>query len=86
MGEGLAACVNQVSGVTSTYVWEGRLQRDGEILLIIKTTAGRIGELEARLKALHPYELPELVAFEVSAGNERYLDWVRTSGTRKGEA
>jgi periplasmic divalent cation tolerance protein len=75
--EGLATCVNRVPGVQSTYVWKGHLQDDPEVLLIIKTTANRVPELEARLKALHPYELPELIVLPVGGGNERYLEWVR---------
>ncbi|WP_349261249.1 divalent-cation tolerance protein CutA [Povalibacter sp.] len=75
--ERLAACVNRVEGVRSTYAWNGQLQDDREVLLVIKTTSGRLGELEARLKALHPYELPELLIVPVSGGNERYLEWVR---------
>ena len=75
--ERLATCVNRVSGVASTYFWDGRLQDESEILLIIKTSAGRVGELQARLKALHPYELPELVVLPVIGGNEAYLQWVR---------
>lgn len=51
----------------------------------MKTTAGRLVQLEARLKALHPYELPELVAIAVVGGNERYLDWVRMGVENKGE-
>ena len=73
MTEALATCVNRVAGVASTYFWDGRLQDDREILLIIKSTTGRIAELEARLKALHPYQLPELLVLPVSAGNEAYL-------------
>ena len=80
--ERLAACVNRVAGATSTYFWDGRLQDDAEILLIIKTTAARLTELEARLTALHPYELPELVVLPVAGGNERYLQWVRTGVSR----
>lgn len=79
--EGLAACVNRIGGLRSTYVWDGRLHDEAEILLIMKTTAARLSALEARLKDLHPYELPELVALPVTGGNERYLDWVR-SGVR----
>lgn len=78
VSERLATCVNRVTGMTSTYFWDGRLQDDPEILLIIKTTAARLAELEARLGVLHPYELPELVALEAAGGNERYLQWVRT--------
>ena len=65
--------------------WDARLQDEAEILLIIKTTAGRLDELRTRLSALHPYELPELLAIDVAGGNERYLDWVRTGVQRKGE-
>ena len=75
--ERLATCINRIGGVQSSYVWDGRLQDEPEILLIIKTTNGRITELEARLKAVHPYELPELLIVPVIGGNERYLDWVR---------
>jgi len=77
VNERLATCVNRLPGVQSTYVWNGQLQSDSEILLVIKSTAARIPELEARLKALHPYELPELVVLPVTGGNEAYLEWVR---------
>ena len=77
VSERLATCVNRVSGIASTYFWDGRLQDDAEILLIIKTTAARQAELAARLKVLHPYELPELVVLPVAGGNEGYLQWVR---------
>ena len=77
VSERLATCVNRVTGMTSTYFWDGRLQDDAEILLIIKTTAARQAELAARLKVLHPYELPELILLPVTGGNERYLQWVR---------
>jgi periplasmic divalent cation tolerance protein len=75
--ERLATCINRIEGVRSTYVWKGGLQDDPEVLLMIKTTGKRLGELEARLKALHPYELPEWVVLPVTGGNERYLEWVR---------
>jgi periplasmic divalent cation tolerance protein len=86
VSEQLATCVNRLPGVQSTYFWDGRLQDDAEILLIIKTTAGRLAALTERLKALHPYDLPELIAIPAAGGNERYLDWVRTGVQRKGEA
>lgn len=83
--ERLAACVNRVGGLRSTYFWDARLQDEAEILLLIKTTAARLAELQARLKSLHPYELPELLAIAVAGGNERYLDWVRMGVTNKSE-
>ena len=75
--EGLATCVNRIDGIRSTYVWKGELQDDPEVMLIVKSTSSRLPELEARLKALHPYELPEWVVLPVTGGNEQYLAWVR---------
>jgi periplasmic divalent cation tolerance protein len=83
VSEQLATCVNQIAGVTSTYVWEGRLQDDSEVLLLIKTVDSRLAALTARIIELHPYELPEVVAVEVSGGNEPYLQWVRMGVTNK---
>jgi periplasmic divalent cation tolerance protein len=76
VGEGLAACVNTLPGVTSVYRWEGKLQRDTEVLLLIKTTRARLVELTERLRALHPYELPEVIALPVAGGLPDYLQWV----------
>ena len=84
VSEGLAACVNRVEGVRSSYFWEGRLQDEPEILLMIKTTAPALAALTDRLRALHPYEVPELIAIPAIAGNEAYLQWVR-SGVRTGK-
>jgi periplasmic divalent cation tolerance protein len=75
--EKLATCVNRVANVRSSYIWDGRLQDDSEILLIMKTTAGRLAALRQRLAELHPYQLPELVATHVVDGNEPYLEWIR---------
>jgi periplasmic divalent cation tolerance protein len=71
--------------VRSTYFWDGSLQDDEETLLIIKTTAARIPALRDRLRALHPYELPELVVLDVTDGNEGYLDWVRQGVVDEGD-
>jgi periplasmic divalent cation tolerance protein len=76
VNEGLAACVNQVTGVRSTYRWQGRTQEDEEILLIIKTSADRLANLSTRIQALHPYEVPEVLAVGVAGGSERYLAWL----------
>jgi periplasmic divalent cation tolerance protein len=75
--ESLAACVNQLPGVRSTCRWQGVVHTDEEVLLVIKTTSGRFDALKTRLLALHPYELPELVALSVTDGHAPYLDWVR---------
>jgi len=78
---GLAACVSRIPGVHSTYRWEGRVQDEPEVLLIIKTLANRFETLEMRLKSLHPYEVPEIIALPVVNGSPEYLSWLRTAAT-----
>jgi periplasmic divalent cation tolerance protein len=75
----LAACVNAVRGVTSTYRWQGRVQQDQETLLIIKTTPARFAALETAIREHSKYELPEVLALPVQAGSAAYLDWLRES-------
>lgn len=77
----LAACVNSVPGLVSTYRWQGAIERDDEWLLIIKTTTERLDALRARLLLLHPYELPELIAVKAADGLAAYLDWVQAETT-----
>jgi len=72
----LAACVNVVAGLTSFYRWKGAVQRDDERLLLIKTRRDRYAALEQALVALHPYELPEIVALPFEAGSAPYLAWI----------
>ena len=74
--EKLAACVNVVPAVRSCYVWEGKLNWSEEVLLIVKTTRERYGELERRILELHSYDVPEIVAVGVERGSEKYLEWV----------
>ncbi|QOW19844.1 divalent-cation tolerance protein CutA [Lysobacter ciconiae] len=76
VGERLAACVSQLPGVRSTYRWEGRVEHGQEVLLMIKTTRDQLDSLTVRVRALHPYELPELIAVEAVGGLAPYLDWV----------
>ncbi len=78
---GLAACVSRLPGAHSTYRWEGRLQDEPEVLLIIKTLATRFEALEMRLKSLHPYELPEIIALPVASVSAEYIAWLRMAGT-----
>jgi periplasmic divalent cation tolerance protein len=74
--EKLAACGNVVPGVRSIYRWEGKICDDAEALLILKVPAKRLTELSDRVVALHPYEVPEVVAVRIEGGNERYVDWI----------
>jgi periplasmic divalent cation tolerance protein len=72
----VAACVNVLSPATSFYRWEGREEEAPEIPVLIKSTRERYDELEREIRALHPYDLPEIVAFPVGQGLENYLGWV----------
>ncbi|MDF1703126.1 MAG: divalent-cation tolerance protein CutA [Planctomycetota bacterium] len=77
--ERLAACVNLVPGLRSIYRWKASVHDDPETLLIIKTTAERIDALAARLKVLHPHEVPELLALSPEQGLAPYLAWLAAS-------
>ena len=76
VGERLAACVNVLPGLTSIYRWQGRTERESEALMLIKTRRDRYSDLEKRLRFLHPYELPEIIAVPVTTGLPEYLNWV----------
>lgn len=76
VAERLAACVNIVPGLTSVYWWQGAVERADEVLLLAKTTTDVYPVLEARLRAAHPYELPEVIAVPMGAGSEPYLQWL----------
>jgi periplasmic divalent cation tolerance protein len=76
----LAACVNVVPGLVSVYRWKGKVEKEGELLLVIKTRSERVDELrKALLGGLHPYEVPELVVLPVAGGHAAYLDWIAES-------
>lgn len=73
--ERLAACVNVISGVKSFYRWQGKIEAEPEIQLVIKTRKGRFDALAAWIKANHPYEVPEIVAIPAQRVSEEYLAW-----------
>lgn len=72
----LSACVNILPGVTSVYAWKGRLETAEEQLLLIKSNLGRYPDVEQAIRALHPYELPEIIALPVERGLPGYLNWI----------
>ena len=76
VAERLAACVNLLPGVTSIYVWQGKEEESAETLALIKTRRALYPALEARLRELHPYEVPEIVAVELAGGLPAYLQWL----------
>ena len=80
--KGLAACVNIFSGLRSIYRWEGKIQDDTEVLLMIKTRADLIKKhLIPIVQKLHPYQVPEIIALPVVGGGQSYLDWILSETT-----
>ena len=77
--EQLAACVNVLPAMTSVYRWKGAVEQEPEEQVVIKTTADRLARLEARVRELHPYELPEFIVIMADA-SAAYLRWVATAG------
>jgi periplasmic divalent cation tolerance protein len=78
----LAACVSIVPGVRSLYHWQGRIEDDAELLLLIKTTAEAVEALKATLAEIHPYDVPEMVVLTIDDGSESYLAWLDANVSR----
>jgi periplasmic divalent cation tolerance protein len=78
--EQLAACVNVHGAMASTYRWQGAVEREAERQVVIKSTRGRLADLERRIRELHPYELPEFVVLEAAA-SDGYGKWVADSSS-----
>lgn len=77
--ERLAACVNVISPVKSIYRWKGKVEECREVMLLIKTERKAFEKIKKRVLELHSYELPEIIALEISDGLETYLDWINSS-------
>src|SRR5260370_27606762 len=85
VGKRLAACVNIIlSPVESFYTWKGKLEKAREYLLVMKTTAKRLAELEIEVKRLHSYDVPEFIALPIAEGSRKYLSWLADSVTQSG--
>ena len=82
--ERLAACVNVLAEMDSTYRWKDGVESERERQIVIKTTAARVPALEARLHELHPYDVPEFVVLPIAGGSAKYLDWIRESTAKTG--
>ncbi len=86
VGRRQAACVNMVPGVTSTYRWQGEICHDAEHLLIIKTLESERDAVTATIQELHSYDVPEILAFDVAAGEARYLEWIAGSVAKSADS
>lgn len=74
--ENLAVCINVIALVTSIYKWEGQVEKAHESLLIVKAMTEKTDDLIAKVREIHPYEIPEVISFDITAGNPDYLDWL----------
>lgn len=72
----LVACANLLNPIRSVYWWDGEVQDDPEVLIMMKTTCSLFDKVEAAVNEKHPYEVPEIIAVPISAGNKPYLDWI----------
>ena len=79
--ERLAACVNVLPAMQSTYRWQGTVEREAERQIVIKTSGPRVAALWERLRDLHPYEVPEFVVIPIVDGNQAYLNWIGETTT-----
>lgn len=79
IGAHLAACVQILPQMESVYRWQGKIERQPEILLLVKTTRSKFDELEREVRALHSYDTPEIIALPIVAGSAPYLEWLRAS-------
>ena len=79
IGEKLAACVNVVPSISSTYRWKGKIERSRETLLLIKTSGEKLDKLIKRIKKLHSYEVPEIIVLPIERGLPEYLKWLKES-------
>ena len=81
--QGLAACVNRLAPVASVYRWQGAVERATEVPLLVKTTPARYAEVEQAIRALHPYDVPEIIALPIVAGFAPYLRWIDDETQRR---
>ncbi len=75
----LAACVNILPNVTSVYLWQGKVECDTEVQLLIKTITASFTQLNSEINKLHPYDIPEVIALNIQQGDQHYLNWISES-------
>ena len=76
VGGGLAACANIVRNVRSIYKWQGKMEDESEVLMIVKTSSDKFSALESKVREMHPYDVPEIVSVPITQGSDPYIEWL----------
>ena len=83
VGSRLAACVNIIKNIRSIYRWQGKIEDEGEVLMLVKIRKEHFKDLEKRVKELHPYAVPEIIALPIIEGSEGYLGWLKEETSKE---
>jgi len=83
VGSRLAACVNIIKNIRSIYRWQGKIEDEGEVLMLVKIRKEHFKGLEKRVKELHPYAVPEIIALPIIEGSEEYLGWLKEETSKE---
>ncbi len=83
VGNGLAACVNIVRNIRSIYKWQGKMEDESEVLMIVKTSRDKFSALEAKVRKMHPYDVPEIVSVPITQGSDPYIEWLSNAVSGK---
>jgi len=83
VGSRLAACVNMIRNIRSIYRWQGKIEDEGEVLMLVKIRKEHFKDLEKRVKELHPYAVPEIIALPIIEGSEEYLGWLKEETSKE---